>query len=174
MYRIIGIDGKEYGPVSVEQLRQWIAEGRANAATRAFAEGTTEWKPLDAFPEFASLFPAAAPPRPGVAPPPGSGVAPVRRTNSFAVTGLVLGIISVTFGMCCCYGIPFNIIGIVFSLIAISQINQNPQAYEGKGMAVGGLVLSVVSLVLAAVMWMFFGAISTWSNFGHGHRMYRL
>ena len=39
MYKIIGIDGREYGPVSAGQLRQWIVEGRANAQTQALAPG---------------------------------------------------------------------------------------------------------------------------------------
>src|ERR1041385_110292 len=56
MYKIIGADEREYGPVSAEQLRQWIAEGRANAQTRAQAEGSAEWRPLAAFPEFVDLF----------------------------------------------------------------------------------------------------------------------
>ena len=34
MYRILGSDGNEYGPVSAEQLRQWIAEKRVNGETR--------------------------------------------------------------------------------------------------------------------------------------------
>src|SRR5207248_4328272 len=46
----------EYGPVSIEQLRQWLIEGRANAQTKARAEGETEWKPLSAFPELAELL----------------------------------------------------------------------------------------------------------------------
>ena len=28
MYKIIGGDQKEYGPIGAEQIRQWIAEGR--------------------------------------------------------------------------------------------------------------------------------------------------
>lgn len=52
MYRIIGADGNQYGPISTDQLRQWIAEGRANAQTKVLAEGTTEWKTLSEFPEF--------------------------------------------------------------------------------------------------------------------------
>ena len=28
MYKIIGADGKEYGPISAEQLRQWLNEDR--------------------------------------------------------------------------------------------------------------------------------------------------
>jgi len=60
MYRIIGADGKEYGPVSADQLRQWMAAGRVNHATRVQQEGTTEWKPLGEFPEFAAAAPAGA------------------------------------------------------------------------------------------------------------------
>src|SRR6267142_2106737 len=65
MYRIIGADGKEYGPISVDQLKQWIAEGRANAQTRVMLEGTTDWKTLAEFPELAALLTA---PTPGIAP----------------------------------------------------------------------------------------------------------
>jgi hypothetical protein len=72
MYRIIGIDGKEYGPVTVEQLREWIASGRANAQTRARAEDSPEWKTLGGFAEFAEALAAkaaAAAPPPGTPPP---------------------------------------------------------------------------------------------------------
>jgi hypothetical protein len=52
MYRIVGADQKQYGPISADQIRQWIAEGRVNAQTQVCAEGTQEWKPLALFPEF--------------------------------------------------------------------------------------------------------------------------
>ncbi|HUJ72706.1 MAG TPA: GYF domain-containing protein [Verrucomicrobiae bacterium] len=71
MYKIIGADGREYGLVTAEQLRQWIREGRVNAETKVQAEGSTEWKAISAFPEFADI-PAAASPVMTV-PPPGSG-----------------------------------------------------------------------------------------------------
>ena len=64
MYKIIGGDQKEYGPVSADDLRRWITEGRANARTQVLAEGTTEWKPLSAVPEFADLFSTAFLPLP--------------------------------------------------------------------------------------------------------------
>lgn len=67
MYKIIGADGKEYGPASAEQLRQWIAEGRANAQTKAQAEGSGEWKMLGEFAEFAE---ALRPKTPPLTPPP--------------------------------------------------------------------------------------------------------
>src|SRR5262249_44498637 len=52
MYKIIGADEQEYGPISADQIRQWIAEGRANAQTKTCLEGTQDWKPLGMFPEF--------------------------------------------------------------------------------------------------------------------------
>lgn len=56
MYKILGADQKEYGPVSAEQLIQWIWEGRADAGTKVQREGTTEWVPMAALPEFASAL----------------------------------------------------------------------------------------------------------------------
>jgi len=58
MYKIIGIDGREYGPVSQEEVNSWIAAGRADTETRAQAEGSTDWKPLSDFPEFAEALAA--------------------------------------------------------------------------------------------------------------------
>jgi hypothetical protein len=52
MYTIIGGDQKEYGPVTAEQLRQWITEGRLSGQSSVRGEGSGEWKPLSAFPEF--------------------------------------------------------------------------------------------------------------------------
>src|SRR6266566_2186073 len=52
MYKIIGADQREYGPVPVEQVRKWIAEGRANAQTQAWSEVSSEWRTLADFPEF--------------------------------------------------------------------------------------------------------------------------
>lgn len=60
MYKIIGADQKEYGPVSSDQIRQWISEGRLNGQSIASSEDSPEWKPLSAFPEFAYLGGAIA------------------------------------------------------------------------------------------------------------------
>jgi hypothetical protein len=58
-YKIIGGDQKEYGPANADEIRQWLAEGRLNAQSQIQAEGSTEWKPLGSFPEFAGFFAAA-------------------------------------------------------------------------------------------------------------------
>lgn len=66
-YTIIGGDQKQYGPVSDDELRQWIAEGRLSGYSLALAEGGTEWKPLTTFPEFAAALSAQSAARPPVA-----------------------------------------------------------------------------------------------------------
>lgn len=150
MYKIIGSDGREYGPVSLEELRRWRDEGRVNNDTRVLAEGATDWKRLADLPALAGTPPPTfnAPPgfRPG-AHVPGS-------VNGFAIAGLVLGIISLP--LCfCCLGLPFNVLGLIFSAIALSQIKQQPQIYSGKGLALSGLICSIISLVLGIIIFIF-------------------
>jgi len=56
MYTIIGGDQKEYGPISAEDVRQWIAEGRLNEKSQVKGEGDAEFRPLETFSEFAICF----------------------------------------------------------------------------------------------------------------------
>jgi uncharacterized RDD family membrane protein YckC len=53
MFTIIGGDGKEYGPATADQIRSWIAAGRANLDTKARALGSDEWRRLGDYVEFA-------------------------------------------------------------------------------------------------------------------------
>lgn len=55
MFIIIGGDGKEYGPVTTAQVRNWIASGRANLETKAKAVGSDEWRRLEDFAEFGGV-----------------------------------------------------------------------------------------------------------------------
>ena len=70
MYKIIGADGQPYGPITVEQLRKWIAENRVNAQTLIQPEGSADWRPLGTVAEFAA---DCQPPPPSLG---GSGVQP--------------------------------------------------------------------------------------------------
>jgi hypothetical protein len=62
MYKVIGADKKEYGPVSADVIRRWVGEGRANSQTMVQPEGSPDWKPLSEIAEFADLFAAGPPP----------------------------------------------------------------------------------------------------------------
>jgi uncharacterized membrane protein len=62
-YTIIGGDGKQYGPITGDDLRKWISEGRLNAQSLAKADSDAEFRPLATFPELADVFaPQAAEP----------------------------------------------------------------------------------------------------------------
>jgi hypothetical protein len=164
MFKIIGADGKEYGPVTPDLLRQWIAEGRLNAQTRVLPEGATEWKLLGDLPEFSSVLSGTA----AAAATPGTiSLPPVPRTNSMAVTAMIFGIISVTFGLCC-YGLPFNLLGIIFAVIGLGQIKADPLNQRGSGMAIAGLILSIVSLLLGGLM------LALYLAFGSSHLLHRI
>jgi hypothetical protein len=61
MFHLLGSDGKEYGPVSAEVIRQWLREGRAGGTTLTRTVASTAWQPLSALPDFADLLrPVAA------------------------------------------------------------------------------------------------------------------
>ncbi len=62
MYKIIGADGKEYGPVSLEQMREWMKQGRVGLQTQVRPDVGGDWLPLSAIPEFSP--PAGIPPLP--------------------------------------------------------------------------------------------------------------
>lgn len=76
MYKIIGADKKEYGPVDAETLRQWYTQGRVNAQTLIRPDSGGEWQPLSAYPELADIAGTAQNPPPFSASAPSAAVAP--------------------------------------------------------------------------------------------------
>lgn len=55
-YIMQGGDGKEYGPVSSEQIRLWFQEGRCDRETMLKEESGGEWRPLRNTIEFTDLL----------------------------------------------------------------------------------------------------------------------
>lgn len=80
MFTIIGADGKEYGPVPADRVRDWIAAGRANAQTRIKPAGGAEWTTIGALPEF-RLDDTPAVPSGMLAPPPAAAAGPAPLTG---------------------------------------------------------------------------------------------
>ena len=60
-YRIIGADLREYGPVDVEEIREWINEGRADANTLVCEMDEKQWIRLRDLPMVAGDLPNSAP-----------------------------------------------------------------------------------------------------------------
>ena len=91
MFNIIGADGKQYGPVSGEQVRQWIREVRANGASQVQPVGGTEWKTLASMPEFADAFASGPSAPPTMAPPPANVSARASNKIAAGICGILLG-----------------------------------------------------------------------------------
>lgn len=139
MYRIIGIDEKEYGPISADQLRQWINESRVSRTTRVKREGESEWRALGSIPEFAAAFGVLAPPE--LAAPQAGTV----HTSGLAVASLVCGAL----GFVTCLTAP---VGLVLGLRARNQIRREGGALAGTGYANWGIGLSLGAMLTTLVL----------------------
>jgi hypothetical protein len=150
MYKIIGADGKEYGPVSTEQLRQWIAEGRVNAQTRVLPEGGTEWLVISAIPEFSASVPTMAS-APGPLPP--MGALPVNaRAAEDLVNGPAVGLI-----VTAVLGFLLQVASIIMNLAGASIMSmqhaggpQAPWATMFSGTV--AIISSVIAIIVGAVV----------------------
>jgi hypothetical protein len=146
MYKIVGTDGKEYGPVSIEQMRQWKTEGRINAQTRVQEAGTEAWKTAADFPEL-GCAPTTGIPGPGSAPPALPTGLAAQPQQGLAITSFVLGLLSLV-----CIGPFAGIPAIICGHVAQGRARRLPAQYGGAGFALAGLIMGYVSLVLTLVI----------------------
>ncbi len=51
-YKIVGGDGREYGPVSLDDLHAWIHAGRVEVGTPTLRSDLATWKPADDYVEL--------------------------------------------------------------------------------------------------------------------------
>jgi hypothetical protein len=160
MYKVIGSDRQTYGPVTAEQLRQWLAEGRIAHTTLVQPDGATDWRPLSSFPEF------GPPPQTGTPPPVSMPPAQTQDVgNNMAIAGLVLGILSI---IGCCVPFGFGILGVVFSVVALGR--ERPPGHPDtshKSMALAGLILSIIGLIWHGLV---FGILGGGALFRHRWR----
>ncbi len=136
MYKIIGADGREYGPVSAEQLREWLKQGRVNAQTQIQPEGAAEWLTLGALPEF------AAAPAPAIAVSPITPTGTARpKTSGMAIASLVLGIL----GIC---GVT-ALVGLILGIVSLVKISRSQGRLSGNGLAIAGICVSGFMLLFS-------------------------
>lgn len=157
MYRIIGQDGREYGPVSRDTLLQWIRENRVGPQTPALPEGETQWRVVGHLPEFAAAFTATT----AAVPPPLSAFA---RPTAAPQTLRTLALLSFVSGLlawilcCCCYGVPLNVAAVVLGAVVLYLGQGDPATAESRGWALAGLILGGLSVLF----WMFASLVTPW------------
>lgn len=76
-----------------------------------------------------------------------------KRGNGMAVAGFVTGLLALIFAVTILLFVlayPLGIPGLIFSAIGLRRANADPTR-GGKGLAIAGLVLSIIALILAVL-----------------------
>src|SRR5829696_6957905 len=95
---------------------------------------------MSQYPPAPPPYPPMTPPPPGYgAPPPGYPMPGASKSNGWAITSLICGIIG-------CLGLT-SIGAIIFGALGIRKANREPQA-GGKGLSIAGIVLGVLWLAM--------------------------
>ena len=118
-YTIIGGDGDEYGPVSIEDVARWIRTGRANERSLVRTEEATQLQPLGQVPELARLLTGAIPPRPGKI----KAIAIMTLAGGFWSVMVALGLgwgVAASMCLACCL-IPSTVYSFVTGIMMIVQ-----------------------------------------------------
>lgn len=94
--------------------------------------------------------------------PPPAGVGGENKT--LAIVSLALGILSIP----CCGFIVIGIAAAITGFIAKKKIDENPNEYGGRGMAMAGLIIGSITTVIGLVLTIlqiFFGVLGSMGNF---------
>jgi hypothetical protein len=157
-YKILGGDGKEYGPISAEQIKQWIADGRVEKRTPVFVEGAKDWAFLEAVPELAALFTQTAPPILSAGKPESGGglnvIIPYK--NVRALTAYYFGV----FSAIPILGLPLGLVAFTLGILGLRFRRKHPAAggavHAWIGILAGGfftlLYLGLIILGFCAII----------------------
>lgn len=164
MYKIIGADGKEYGPVSGEQIKVWIGEGRLNAQSQIQAEGSVDWKALEAFPEFTAAL------RPNVVPPFRTAMPEAKPTGREAALRSVNGpaVALKIFGGLLAFAILFGVARIVMlGTGTFTMRGEMPDGEMPRSFAIGIVsLMTLVNIVQVALIFVGAARMQRLQNFG--------
>jgi hypothetical protein len=74
--------------------------------------------------------------------------------KTLAIVSLVCGILSLT-----CCGPVTGIAAIITGFMAKNNVDANPQQYDGRGMAIAGMIMGAISFVLTVLYFIFVGFV---------------
>jgi hypothetical protein len=80
------------------------------------------------------------------------------RDQILPTIALVLGVLSLLL-VCCWGGIPLGLAAIITGFLGMKNADNKPMQYGGRGLAIGGIVLGIVSL-LSSVAFILFALIA--------------
>jgi len=92
----------------------------------------------------------------GWTPPPPPRL-PTQPQQGLAVASFILGIVSITIGWCCSFGILTAPVALILGIVALVQIKNEPARNGGKGFAIGGIVTSGLYFVVIGLIVLLYG-----------------
>jgi uncharacterized membrane protein len=72
-----------------------------------------------------------------------------KQTNGLAIASLVCSLVGIVVSIA-------PIIGAILGFIALQQIKKEPHRYEGKGMAMAGMIIGIVLVSLRTLFFIFY------------------
>jgi len=82
-----------------------------------------------------------------------------KKPQGQAIAGMVLGIVGLLFSFGCLWfiSLPLTLVGVILSALAIKKCSQGVAG--GKGMAITGLVTSIIGLIWSVIVVIVWGAV---------------
>ncbi len=160
-YVLMGGDGKEYGPVDADQVREWIWQERLEKKSPVMVEGSRDWVFLESLPEFTDAW---VPPMIGMLPKEALGAkggglnAIIPYRNPKALTSYYFGVFSVIPVL----GILLGLIAFVLGILGLRYRSQRP----GTGGAVHAWI-GILAGGFFAALWLGLSALIFVLKFKH-------
>jgi len=187
-YTMIGVDGLQYGPITLDQLKAWIVEGRVTADTKILRSDTNSW--LRAA-QYVELDLAPAPPTAPTAVAPMRAAQPasqplsadpmlLRRVRSAATWFFFIGALSaVNTLMAVTHQGGFFLVGLGVNLLianqALSLLLSGIFALFGVFARLGHTWSFIVGMVLYALDAVVFYNVHMWLPFAfHIYALFRI
>ncbi len=157
-------NGAQSGPVSTEELRAKMAAGEIRGSEMVWREGMSEWKPASTVAELSqqAIHGGAAVPS---SPPSVFQAAPAaypypvaKRTSGLAIASLVCGVIGLLGFFLCFLPCIVSIGAVICGHLALRDIKRSPESFEGRGLAIGGLVCGYLTILVVVIGIVFVGA----------------
>lgn len=155
-------NGTQLGPVPQGELISKLASGEVSASDLVWKEGMGDWVPASQVGELAVVATGPAPtsqtfPTGASSPSPAAPHAPmIPPSSGKATASMVLGIVSVVFGLCGCYGfviaIPCGVLAIVFGGQFKKILELNPVLTPELGKAKAGIIMGWIGVGLALLL----------------------
>jgi hypothetical protein len=90
-------------------------------------------------------------------PPPAPFAMAAQPQQGLAVASLVIGLVSITLGWCCSFGLLTAPVAVGLGIFSLVQIKNKPDQYSGKPLAIIGIVTGALYLLGTILMILIYG-----------------